>query len=88
MALFGERNPNADLATAMVFGEPVVCTVCRHNVFRDGRVRLVTGMAALTDLEWLNRAALVLSCDNCSNMLWFAEHDAIELYEVGKDYER
>ena len=88
MALFGGGNPNSDLATAQVFGEAVLCSVCKHNVFRDGRVKLVTGMAAFADLEWLNRSALVLSCDNCSHMLWFTEHDAIDLYEVGKDYER
>jgi hypothetical protein len=83
MALFGRGSVNSELATARVFDEPVLCTVCRHNVFRDGRVRLPTGIPAA---EWIHPSALVLACDNCSHMLWFAAHDAVDLYEVGVDY--
>jgi hypothetical protein len=52
MALFG-RNPQ-------------LCPLCRHDVFRDGRVELMTGTAAFADLEWLNPSALVLSYDSRS----------------------
>jgi hypothetical protein len=85
--LFSDRNPNSDLAIAQAFGEPVVCAVCRHNVFRDGRVKLLTGRG-FADTAWLSPTALVLACDSCSHMLCFAEHDAIDLSEVGPEYER
>ena len=85
MAAFGRRNPNSDLVTAVLFDAPLLCP---HNVFQDARVKLVGGLAALADMEALSRSALVLACDNCSYLLWFGEHDAVELYEVGPDYER
>lgn len=49
------------------------------------RAKLATGATALVDLEWLSRSALVLTCDNYAYLLWFADQDAVDRFEVGPD---
>ena len=54
-------------------GRPVRCSHCGGTRFdeREGKIN-TTGMSLL-DLDWMNRSATVLVCQECGHLGWFLE---------------
>lgn len=49
----------------------VICPCCQHDNFEKDYRQLNTQGATLFNLDWMNRDALILVCDNCSHIAWF-----------------
>ena len=54
-------------------GESFVCTHCRHTMFQKGEALLNTAGMTLLGLDWANRAATTLMCDQCGLIHWFGK---------------
>ena len=67
MGLFGGREPE----TVQVFGNDLLCEICKHNTFyrREGKIQ--TTAMTFFDLDWANASATCLVCANCGYVHWF-----------------
>jgi hypothetical protein len=54
-----------------IAGVAVSCTICAHDRFWQRRAQLNTPLATMFGLDWANRSATCLVCDNCGYILWF-----------------
>jgi len=54
-----------------VAGKQVRCAHCNHTEFDRREILLNTRGASLINLDWLNRAAVTLTCKKCSRIEWF-----------------
>jgi predicted nucleic-acid-binding Zn-ribbon protein len=54
-------------------GTPIRCPVCGSTNFEPGKALLNTGGMTFLKLDWLDRRAHLLTCRNCSHILWFRE---------------
>jgi len=54
-----------------VAGAKMVCPTCRHDQFQSHTVLLNTRGLTFLKLDWLNAAATILICSNCSLIQWF-----------------
>jgi predicted nucleic-acid-binding Zn-ribbon protein len=54
-------------------GKQVVCPHCGGADFASQEILLNTRAATFLNLDWLNRAAVVLVCSHCSRLEWFNE---------------
>lgn len=50
----------------------VECNHCRKTRFLQGSAMLNTAGMTLLGLDWANRSATTLMCDNCGLIHWFA----------------
>ena len=53
-------------------GRPIVCSHCQKRRFRKGAALLNTSGMTLLGLDWANRSAITLMCENCGLIQWFA----------------
>ncbi len=53
--------------------QPIVCSHCQNSRFRKGSALLNTSTMTLLGLDWANRSAITLMCDNCGLIQWFAK---------------
>ncbi|PHS13163.1 MAG: hypothetical protein COA86_17575 [Kangiella sp.] len=49
------------------------CIHCGHNNFERGEAQLNTAGMTFVNLDWANENAYLLSCKDCSYIMWFAE---------------
>jgi hypothetical protein len=54
-----------------VAGAKIVCPNCQHDQFQSQTVLLNTRGLTFFKLDWLNAAATILTCSNCSLVQWF-----------------
>lgn len=54
-----------------VAGAKIVCPNCQHDQFESQTVLLNTRGLTFFKLDWLNAAATILTCSNCSLIQWF-----------------
>jgi hypothetical protein len=54
-----------------VAGTKIVCPSCQHDQFQSQTVLLNTRGLTFFKLDWLNAAATILTCSNCSLIQWF-----------------
>lgn len=54
-------------------GKEIICPHCSNNTFKEGKAQLNTAVATLFELDWLNKSAHILVCDNCSYIQWFGK---------------
>ncbi len=54
-----------------VSGAKIVCPNCQHDQFQSQTVLLNTRGLTFLKLDWLNAAATILICSNCSLIQWF-----------------
>jgi hypothetical protein len=54
-----------------VAGSKIVCPICQHDQFETQTVLLNTRGLTFFKLDWLNSAATILTCSNCSLIQWF-----------------
>ena len=54
-------------------GEPFECTHCRYTQFLKGEAMLNTAGMTLLGLDWANRTAVTLMCDQCGLIHWFGK---------------
>ncbi len=52
-------------------GVPVVCPLCRNDIFEKSSAQLNTAGATFLNLDWLNKSATILICTRCSRIQWF-----------------
>ena len=58
----------------LINGTKIKCIHCGHTHFEVGFAQLNTaGMTAL-NLDWANSSASVVTCKNCSFIMWFASN--------------
>jgi predicted nucleic-acid-binding Zn-ribbon protein len=68
MGLFKSTN------TAKIFevkGKDVSCAHCQHDKFYQRSAQLNTSFLSFLGLDWLNRSAECLVCENCGYVHWF-----------------
>ena len=54
-----------------VAGAKIICPNCQHDQFESQTVLLNTRGLTFFKLDWLNAAATILTCSNCSLIQWF-----------------
>ena len=54
-------------------GVAVRCGVCSGRQFWRRRAQLNTALATFFGLDWANRTAVCLVCDNCGHIMWFLQ---------------
>jgi predicted nucleic-acid-binding Zn-ribbon protein len=57
-------------------GKPVVCPHCGGETFASREILMNTRGATFFNFDWLNKAALALTCATCGRIEWF--NDALE----------
>lgn len=53
--------------------QPIQCSHCGKATFRKGSAMLNTAGMTFLGLDWANRTATTLMCDNCGLIHWFAK---------------
>jgi len=53
--------------------ELIVCNHCKNMKFLKGKAMLNTSGMTLLGLDWANRTAATLMCDNCGLIQWFGK---------------
>ena len=56
-----------------VKGIKAKCPHCGHSHFEIGSAQLNTAGLTFLNLDWANKSASLLSCKNCSFIMWFIE---------------
>jgi len=69
MPLFGQRQYDAE--TVKVGQKTLTCLVCGHDRFRRRRAQLNTALATFFKLDWANRSAECMVCQQCGYIHWF-----------------
>lgn len=52
-------------------GHKLSCTICKNDTFWERETLMNTKTLTFFKLDWLNKKALNLICDNCGHVLWF-----------------
>ncbi|OXN01076.1 hypothetical protein [Bifidobacterium vansinderenii] len=55
-------------------GHEIVCSQCGGRAFIKGEALLNTAGMTFLDLDFLNRSADILVCEECSHVEWFVNH--------------
>ncbi|MFD2368694.1 hypothetical protein ACFSO0_01570 [Brevibacillus sp. GCM10020057] len=50
---------------------PVTCPCCKHDQFDKDYRQLNSRGATFFGLDWANKEAAILICQNCSYIMWF-----------------
>jgi predicted nucleic-acid-binding Zn-ribbon protein len=67
MSLFQKKEPEP----AYVLGKPLTCGICGHARFWQREAQLHTGIATFFNLEWAEKSATCVVCENCGYIYWF-----------------
>ena len=62
----------SDIGEFQSGGHDVVCTQCRGTRFQRRKIILNTRGLAFFDMEWLNKGAMALTCEECGLIQLFA----------------
>ncbi len=60
-----------DPAQFVLSGKAVRCSHCDGDLFQERQVLLNTRLRTLVKLDWLDRAATALVCEQCGLIQWF-----------------
>jgi hypothetical protein len=74
MGWFSTRRSN-DKSTPTrytVGAHAITCPQCSGQLFRHGKAQLNTRMLSFLDLDWADKSATTLICNQCSNIVWLA----------------
>ena len=52
-------------------GHKLNCNVCKNDTFWERETLMNTKTLTFFKLDWLNKKALNLICDNCGHVHWF-----------------
>lgn len=52
---------------------PISCPCCRHDSFRKDYRQLNSRGATFFGIDWANRNAVILVCEQCSYISWFMD---------------
>jgi predicted nucleic-acid-binding Zn-ribbon protein len=66
------------VARYAVAGRPFACQFCQGQEFTDREIKLNTTGLTFFDLDWLNKAAEGLICENCGYVHMFLKKGAVE----------
>ena len=58
-----------------VGGKRVRCSHCDSSNFVAKEILLNTWLLSLLRIDWLDSSATVLVCDNCGQLIWFAQDE-------------
>lgn len=67
MGLFSKKKAD----TYEVAGKQFKCTVCDHNEFTQRSAQLNTSTSSALGLDWADKSAECLVCENCGYVHWF-----------------
>jgi predicted nucleic-acid-binding Zn-ribbon protein len=62
---------SVDLREYEVSGIKAVCPHCKNTLFKSGSAQLNTAGMTYMGLDWANKSASTLVCNNCGNVQWF-----------------
>jgi predicted nucleic-acid-binding Zn-ribbon protein len=62
---------NDEQTPVMIKGIPVTCSHCASTSFSQSEAQLNTAGLTFLNLDWANRTATILICDNCGKIEWF-----------------
>jgi hypothetical protein len=65
------RKPEAEEVVLEETATALRCLVCTHTRFWRRAGLLDTGVASFFGLEWANRRAVCVICENCGYIHWF-----------------
>ena len=65
------NKKSAKAGPQVVRGKTVKCLACQNETFRTKRVLLNTMWLTYLGMDWLNRSARVLICEECGFMHWY-----------------
>jgi hypothetical protein len=68
MGLFGKAQPEP---YKVADGLRLQCLICNCELFWYRQAQLNTATATFFQLDWLNRSAICLVCDQCGHIHWF-----------------
>ncbi len=68
-----------DVQQAIVAGQPLHCPVCNHHAFEAKKFMLQYGFWQVFDLVAPREEGLMLICEHCSNIQYFARQSLVEL---------
>lgn len=54
-----------------VNGKPIRCACCGEGLFRSDKRQLNTKTATFFNADWMNKNAAILTCLNCTHIMWF-----------------
>jgi predicted nucleic-acid-binding Zn-ribbon protein len=64
---------------AKVGGQPLHCPVCNRRAFETHKFMLSYGLGQVFDFHALREQGLMLICEHCSYIQYFARHSLVEL---------
>jgi uncharacterized protein YbaR (Trm112 family) len=67
MKLFKKKEPQL----VDVLEKPLICPVCRNNLFWTRRAQMNTALTSFFKLDWTDRSAICFVCSKCTHILWF-----------------
>lgn len=69
----GEKSlsNSPEVSTVDVLGRQLKCQICGHDQFWRQQVLLNTRTLTLFDMEWMNRDATCVVCEQCGYVHWF-----------------
>lgn len=57
---------------------PIICPCCQNNTFDKDFRQLNSRGATFFGLDWANRNATILVCQNCTYIAWFMNEPQID----------
>jgi len=58
-----------------VAGKRVSCSHCHGSRFQTKEILLNTWLLSLLRIDWLDSSAIVLTCQECGQLTWFAQDE-------------
>lgn len=52
-------------------GHPIICQMCKNDLFLKRKSQLNTRMASFFNLDWANKEATCYVCTECQYIHWF-----------------
>jgi hypothetical protein len=66
------KKKHRDTAQLIVKGRAVRCPICNHEWFWEKKVLLNSRGLTFMGLDWTNREARAMVCDDCGHVMLFA----------------
>ena len=64
-------SDNREGQKCVVAGKPVICQHCGGDKFASRDILMNTRGATFFKFDWLNKAAVTLTCTTCGRIEWF-----------------
>lgn len=71
MNLPGNQPPQPEQYNIAGAGRTLRCLICGYDLFLCREAQLNTAVATLFNLDWANKSAVCLICDQCGYIHWF-----------------